>query len=93
MPDHILEKKGKFHFTPFEVWVNTNQVHAISKLAILVPKDNLILMELVSATHFSFSLSTFFLSLSLSLSSSTSPLLFAVPSHTPPLDHAFARPS
>ena len=80
MPDHLLKKKGKFHFTPFEVWVNTNQVHAISKLAILVPKDNLILMELVSAAQFSFSLST-------------APLLFAVLSHTPPLDHAFARPS
>ena len=65
MPDHLLKKKGKFHFTSFEVWVNTNQVHAISKLAILVPKDNLILMELVSATHFSFSLSTLSLSLSL----------------------------
>ena len=62
MPDHLLKKKGKFHFTPFEVWVNTKQVHAISKLAILVPEDNLILMELVSATHFSFSLSTLSLS-------------------------------
>ena len=65
MPDHLLKKKGKFHFTPFEVWVNTKQLHAISKLAILVPEDNLILMELVSATHFSFSLSTLSLSLSL----------------------------
>ena len=64
MPDHLLKKKGKLHFTPFEVWVNTKQVHAISKLAILVPEDNLILMELVSATHFSFSLSTLSLSLS-----------------------------